>query len=152
MSHTLVLENFPATKWSRYPWSTQLGSLGCGCTQEHVCPYMVMVFTQGHAFFMCFWNVSDNAKRCIFIWSIFVTFQMMQNYAFSFDPFCNIKTVSETCNVSVHFRNITKIVRFLSYLQWVLTHLIHDSVYSTCWSTHFQTDYSHTHETQFLER
>ena len=28
MSHTLVLENLPATKWSRYPWSTQLGSLG----------------------------------------------------------------------------------------------------------------------------
>ena len=25
MSHTLVLENLPAVKWSRYPWSTQLG-------------------------------------------------------------------------------------------------------------------------------
>ena len=27
MSHTFVLENILATNWSRYPWSTQLGSL-----------------------------------------------------------------------------------------------------------------------------
>ena len=43
MSHTLFLENLPSTKWSKYPWST------CGCTQGHVCPYMGMGFTQGHA-------------------------------------------------------------------------------------------------------
>ena len=28
MSDTLVLEILPAKKWSRYPWSTWLGSLG----------------------------------------------------------------------------------------------------------------------------
>ena len=28
MSHTLVLENLPATKWSRYPWSTGVGLTG----------------------------------------------------------------------------------------------------------------------------
>ena len=28
MSHTLVLENLSAAKWSRYPWSTGLGAPG----------------------------------------------------------------------------------------------------------------------------
>ena len=30
MSHTLVLENLPPTKWNRYPWSTQLAHRGVG--------------------------------------------------------------------------------------------------------------------------
>ena len=48
MSHTLILEDLPATKWSRYPWSTQLGSLGVWLYPGHVCPYMGTGFTQGH--------------------------------------------------------------------------------------------------------
>ena len=38
MSHTLVLENLLAAKWSRYPQSTQLGSLGVKMYPEACMP------------------------------------------------------------------------------------------------------------------
>ena len=74
MSHTLILENVLATKWSRYPWSTQLGSLEVQAYPRHVCPYMGMGFHPG----VCI----DKA--------LLKHFSLRHNYLFAFDPFCNI--------------------------------------------------------------
>ena len=53
--------------------------------------------------FLNFWNISVNAKLCIWIWSLSLTFQ-------------------KSWNVAKTFQNVTKMVRFLRYSKRVLMH------------------------------
>ena len=108
-----MLENLPAAKWSRYPWSTQLGSLGVWLYPGACMPIYGYGVHPGtcidKAFLMCFWSISVNLKLCIFIWSIFEMFQKLVTF-------------------QKYFGNVTKTVhtlfaaRFNAFNSWQYDH------------------------------